>query len=46
MSGVGTQGKQCTVNIFRSIAGLYLLYSATNPVPLTKYSVLHIGMSL
>jgi hypothetical protein len=37
MSLVGAQGDPCTASIFWSIVRPHLLYSASRPVPLTKY---------
>jgi hypothetical protein len=39
------QGDPCTTTIFRCIVCLQLLYSANSPIPLTKYSILHNGIS-
>jgi hypothetical protein len=41
MSGVGTQGDPYTATIFWSIVRPHLLYSASSPVRLAKYSILH-----
>jgi hypothetical protein len=46
MSEVGAQGDPCTTIIFWSVAHPHVLYSASNPVPLTKYSILHNGISV
>jgi hypothetical protein len=44
MGVVGAPGDPCTANIFRSVVCPHL-YSASSPVPLTKYSTLHNGIS-
>jgi hypothetical protein len=41
MSGMGAQGYPCTTAIFWSIVCQHLLYSTSNPISLTKYSMLH-----
>jgi hypothetical protein len=41
MLRVGVQGDPCTTTIFRYIVRRRLLYSASSPVHLTKYSILH-----
>jgi hypothetical protein len=41
MSGIRVQGDPCTATIFWSIARLHPLYSASSPVTLTKYSIIH-----
>jgi hypothetical protein len=42
---VGAKGNLCTATIFSSIVRPHLLYCASNPVPLTKYSIPHKGIS-
>jgi hypothetical protein len=37
---LGTQGDSCTTTIFSSVVHAHLLYSASSPIPLTKYSIL------
>jgi hypothetical protein len=44
VGGVDAQGDPCTATIFWSIARRHMLYSASSPVPVTKYSNLHNGM--
>jgi hypothetical protein len=46
MSEVGSQGDPCTASILLSIVRPHLLYSSSSTVPLTKYSILHNGISL
>jgi hypothetical protein len=41
MNGVGAQGDPCIATILWSIVRPHLLYSASSPAPLTKYSILH-----
>jgi hypothetical protein len=45
MSEVDAQGDSCTATIFWSIMFPCLLYSASSSIPLTKYSILHNGIS-
>jgi hypothetical protein len=45
MSGVDAQRDLCTAIISLSIVRLPLLCSTSSPVPLTKYSTLHNGIS-
>jgi len=40
MSDVGAQGDPCTATVFFSIVRPHLLYSASSPVPVTKYIIL------
>jgi hypothetical protein len=40
-SGVGALGDPCTATISWSIVRPNLLYSASSPLPLTKYCILH-----
>jgi hypothetical protein len=42
---VGAQGDPCIATIFWSVVHPHLLYSASSPIPLTKYSILHNGIS-
>jgi hypothetical protein len=41
MSGVDAQGDPCTATMFWFIVRPHFLYSASSPVPLTKYTILH-----
>jgi hypothetical protein len=45
MNGVCAQGDPCTATMFRFIAHDHLLYSANSTKSLTKYSILHKGIS-
>jgi hypothetical protein len=40
MSGLGAQGDPCTATIFCPIVCPHLLYSASSPLSLTKFSIL------
>jgi hypothetical protein len=45
MNEVGAQGDPCAATVLWSVVRPHLLYSASSPVPLIKYSIFHRGIS-